>query len=386
MSRHGPASTSDSSSMGADPTLFPDLAELPSFHNLGNGRIESRKPDHRVEKVLRIEASGAPENLLGRLLVGSYITGHDRVVICSHRRLTKVQRREIHRMVDRILGMSVVGDRPKVIEVQSFLDPGRYELPKLLHRVVQMLRSELQACRSALLEPGPSSLGAIEILEEEIDQLYLLMVRQLLLSSDSPRIARHIDVESRHFQIGDRVVAKTLEFLGDLVVGIATELRGNLPDLQRLPAPSLRSLAGEIRRIDQLLAATMTAFSRLSAVDANATLNRIGVTFRKESRLAPELVARAPTPRIAAACLQISFYLEMITEMLICINEITINRSVEPETMLQLGPPPGGPARRVGRTQLLTYAPIQLNGGPLGAPAGPSSAHRGRAGPTKSPA
>ncbi len=360
MSRLGPASATVPSPAGTGPNLFPDSRETPA-HTLGDGRVEEGRPERRIEKVLRIEASGAPENLLARLLVGSYITGHDRVVISSRRRLTRARRREIHRMVDRILGMSVVGDRPNVIEVQSFLDPGKYELPKLLHRVVQMLRSELQSCRAALVDPGPSSLGSVELLEEQIDQLYLVMVRQLLLSSESPRIARDIDVESHHYQIGDRLVAKTLEFVGDLVLGIATELRKNLAGLRQLPPRSLRTLAGELHRIDQLLAATMAAFGQLSAVEANATLNRIGETLARESELAPGIVAKAPTRKVAGACQQISFYLEMITEMLICINEVTINRSVEPETMVRRAEPTRRVRPAAPGNGLLTYAPIELN-------------------------
>jgi len=358
MSRHGSASAADRLRAGAAPSFFSHGAASP--HDLGSGRLEASPPRDRVEKVLRIDATRAPSNLLARLLVGSYITGHDRVVITARHGLSRARRREIHQMVDRILGMSVVGDRRNLVEVQSFLDPGKYELPRLLHRLVQLVRTELGLCHAALTEKEPPSLRPIEGLEEEIDRLYLLMVRQLLLSSDSPRIARSIDVESHHFQIGDRVVAKVLEVTGDLIAGIAAELDTHRSDLHRLPRGIVRTLALEIERLERLFTETMDAFGRLSALDANRTLNTIKRAFARDTSLGSLIAARVPDRTLAAASHRIAFNLEIATEMLICVNEITINRSVEPETVARLGTRVDRAARRAGRLGVVTYPPIDL--------------------------
>ena len=201
----------------------------------GGGAPEPGLPDGRPQKVLRIDMTGAPPNLLGRLLVGSYITGQDQVIISARHGLTLEQRKEIRQVVDRTLGMTVVAESPATVEIQNFVDPGKHELPRLLHRVVQLLRAELKVCHAALTQDNARELSQIENLEEEIDRLYLLVVRQLLLSSDNPRIARNIDVESHHYQIGDRLVAKVLEVTGDLIHEIGKDLQENLPGLRRMP-------------------------------------------------------------------------------------------------------------------------------------------------------
>jgi len=306
-------------------------------HDLGQGRLEPVIHDARVQKVLRIDASGAPSNLLGRLLVGSYITGQDQILVTARDGLTTAQRKEIHRVVDRILGMTVVGDSASVVEVQNFVDPSKYELPRLINRVVHLLRTELEICHTALTEKEAPQLPVIETIEEEIDRIYLLMVRQLLLSSDSPRIARSIDVESHHFQIGDRLVAKVLEVTGDLIHGIGTELQGNLPGLRRMPRPVVREIVSRIRRLQLLLTRTMDAFSRLSVVDANATLNVIGEALPKDAGLGQMIARRATDRKVAVAAQRIVCNLVMALEMLIIVNEVTINRSVEPETVARTG-------------------------------------------------
>jgi phosphate uptake regulator len=299
-------------------------------HDLGEGRLERGFVDGRPQKVLHVDATGAAPNLVGRLLVGSYITGQDQVLVTARGGLTSAQRREIHRVVDRTLGMSVVGDSAAVVEVQNFIDPSKGALPRLIHRVVQMLRTELQICHAALTASEPLQLELIETIEEEVDRIYLLMVRQLLLSSDSPRIARNIDVESHHYQLGDRLVAKVLEVTGDLIHGIGAELRGNLAGLRRLPPGLNRELVTRVDRLELLLSKTMSAFARLSVVDANATLNVINEDLPKDAGLGQRFARRIPNRKLAVACQSIACHLDMALEMLIIVNEVTINRSVEP--------------------------------------------------------
>ena len=314
----------------------------PTPHALGLGRLESRDggptaPDGLVQKVLRIEATDAAPNLLGRLLVGSYITGQDQVLITARSGVTPAQREEIRTTADRILGMTIVGDSGTLIEVQNFVDPKKYELPRLLARVVRMLESELQLCASALSNREPSPLAKVEAIEEDIDRFYLLMVRQLLLSSDSPTIARSIDVESHHYQLGYRLVAKVLEVTGDLLHGVAKELDANLAGLRALPAPDFDRLVRIVRRAEALLTQTMDAFARLSVVDANGALNAIGSSLPADSSLGDSFARNIPDRKVALAAERMVCNLVMGMEMLVIVNEVTINRSVEPETVARTG-------------------------------------------------
>ena len=332
MSRGGSDKGAGGRRAPSDP-LLPRPSVLP-IHELGEGRLEPGIPNGRPQKVLRLDVTSAPPNLLGRLLVGSYITGQDQVFVTARNGLSAAQRREIHRVVDRILGMTVVGDSPDGVEVLNFIDPGKYELPRMLHRVVQMLRAELEVCHTAFLEKEVPQLEVIEEIEEEIDRFYLLMVRQLLLSSESPRIARDIDVESHHYQIGDRLVAKALEVTGDLIHGIGTELQKNLAGLRRMPRSLRGELGARIARLERLLTRSMNAFGHLSMVEANAALNDIGEVLPEAARLSQVIALHVPDRKVAVAAQRVACSLEMAFEMLIIINEVTINRCVEPETEL----------------------------------------------------
>ena len=268
-------------------------------------------------------------------------------------------------MVDRILGMTVVGDTPTVVEVQNFVDPGKYELPRLLHRVVELLQTELEVCRATLTGRKPSQLQVIETIEEEIDRLYLLMVRQLLLSSDSARIARSIDVESHHYQIGYRLVAKVLEVTGDLIHEIGAALQRNLPGLRGVPRALTHELVTRMERLELLLTRTMDAFVRLSVVDANAALNLLTEAIPKDAKLGQLIARHVQDRRLAIAAQQIVCNLVMALEMLVIVNEVTINRGVEPETVARTGSRVWmggrGPIRSLQATDLATGRPASTS-------------------------
>ena len=325
------------------PKAWTDLMNLETgdtlrFRDLGGGRLEISPanvegPSDRRQKLLRIDATRAPPKLLARLLVGAYITGQDQIVVSSTTGLTPEQRQEVRRTVAHVLGMTVVEEETGAVEVQNFVDPGRYQFNRLLGQVVRILRVELEMCRTVLTSGDRAPLQQLGAMEDEIDRFYLLMVRQLLLSSDDFQVARDIGVESHHYQIGSRLLAKILEVTGDLVSGVGREIGENLPGLKRLPKAAFRDLLSLIGQVEGFLDRTMDAFTRLSVVEANAVLNEIDQKLTADYMLGDALARQIPNRRLAVAAQRVVSNLLMAIEMLVIINEVTINRSVEPETV-----------------------------------------------------
>ncbi|HYA10966.1 MAG TPA: AbrB/MazE/SpoVT family DNA-binding domain-containing protein [Thermoplasmata archaeon] len=308
------------------------------FRDLGEGRLEispTRGEDAvgSRQQLLRVDASEAPPRLLARLLIGAYITGQDRILVTSRSGLTPDQRTEIRRTVAHVLGMTVVEEESGAMEVQNFIDPGKYHFQRLMGQVVRILRTELETCRTVLTGGSVAALELLEPMEDEVDRFYLLMVRQLLLASDDFQIARDIGVESHHYQIGSRLIAKILEVTGDLASGVAGELGQHLDGLHRMPKSAISDLVALMTVVDTLLERTMDAFSRLSVVDANATLDELDRALSANLTLGDVLARRVADRRVAVAAQRIVSNLVMTLEMLVIINELTINRSVEPETV-----------------------------------------------------
>ncbi|EQD73008.1 hypothetical protein, containing PhoU domain protein, partial [mine drainage metagenome] len=161
------------------------------------------------------------------------------------------------------------------VEIQIFVDPTRHPLPHLRQQMVRLLRAELSLSRRALTEVDPHRIEQLQAIEDEIDQIYLLTVRQLLLASDDFRVAQEIGVPSHHYQIGDRLVAKALEMIGDRLFDTGRELLSAPNEVRRMPRACQEEIETLLDRFDRLLARTMEAFSQLSLLMTNATLNEL---------------------------------------------------------------------------------------------------------------
>ncbi len=347
----GPRSprTRGAGSLAAGPATGPSW--LPQV--LGMGRVESapRKGRDRSESdrnLLRIEADDVPPRLLGRLLIGGYITGQDRVVVSSPRGLTPEQRAAVQLTAHRVLGMSVVEDARDHVEVQSFLDPAKYAFLPLLERMVWLLRAEIELCRRALGGANAGFAADIEEIEEGVDRLYLLMVRQLMLSAESPSVARKIRVRSHHYQMGDRLVAKVLEVVGDLLHAAGTEVAQHLDELASLSPEITRELVNCFGRFDATLARTTASFLRLSPSAANALLDEIAGSVPNCSVLGDGIARQIPDRPLAIAAQRVVWNLIMGMDMLVIINEVTINRAVETRAGGGTGSPIRFAARRRG--------------------------------------
>lgn len=301
------------------------------LRDLGGGRLEVTLEEETgtsaEDRVLRVDASEAPPGLLTRVLVGAYITGYDRVVVTAEGSIPPDLRDEVEGIAPRMLGVSLIGDEPACIEIRIFLDASRHRLPALLDRLAQMLGLQLGMCEHALRAHDLTALERAPHVEEEIDRFYLLMSRQLLLASDDFEIARDIGVPSHHLQIGDRLVVKMLEVVGDRLTAIAESLRMTLPG----PTDSAAILR-ELEEFGRALDVTMAAFRGSSVHSAHRALDAIAA-----GRTGPEAAAvagRRPSRPEAAggAVTRVRGQLDIARSLLGIVNETTINRAVEPDS------------------------------------------------------
>ncbi|MDE1881326.1 MAG: phosphate uptake regulator PhoU [Euryarchaeota archaeon] len=305
------------------------------FRDLGGGRLEvshanSAEPkENPLPRTLSVDARGADPHFLSRIIVGAYITGHDQVVLVG--RVSAAQRAEVARTVSRLLGTTIVEDEPDRMEVRNFVDPTHYGLPRLLGRMVALLKMQNEVLRSALHDHGRLDLERSGALEDEVDRIYRLMVRQLLLSSDNFRIAKEVGVPSHHFQMGYRVVGKALEEIGDLLSDTGRELGSRMEGEWDVPRDVANDLAAWLSRIEGHLSRTIAAFAHPSTVEANSALNDVQDDLPGLKELENEIPRRVRDKLSALMAQRLVGRMTQTLRMLVVIGEISINRSVEPE-------------------------------------------------------
>lgn len=279
--------------------------------------------------------------MLTRIITGAYITGQDSIKISSKTRLSQEHINEIRTITKRLIGMSIVEQTFRSVILQNFVDPARFPINGLLRRLYVITSSMQELVLRALKENSRDlAIEAINM-EEDVDSIYWLVVRQLLMAVRNRILTKAIGISSPLHIVGNRVVAKMLEKIGDYSENMAKEVLRAF-DLQVSHDPKIVQQISEffesIRNIYDL---TMQAFFAGNMALANKAIELSKNAENEESKLTEGIfneIKEAERKKInldiasLMALRVIVWNLGQIVTHCSTIAEITINRALEEPT------------------------------------------------------
>ncbi len=275
--------------------------------------------------------------LLTRVITGLYITGHDTILIKSKREFREGHLEEVRRTTQRLTGINIVEQTLRTITLQSFVDPTRFPVDGLLKRLSTIISTMQQAAFQSREEWKPEYAAEAPRMESEVDRIYWLIVRQLLLASRDRDVAKKIGVDSPLHIVGDRVIAKAFESIGDHMESIASEVLKlmNMGTEERGAAQEIVELGKKVQHVYEN--AVKSFFSRDVSL-ANAAIEEMEEVEGLEKGFTQHLFKQIQSPqlvgkgrRIAAEILAhtIIWDLAHIARHCGTIAEISINRYLE---------------------------------------------------------
>jgi phosphate uptake regulator len=209
--------------------------------------IPATRAKEVTRATLRADQAGSVEMLTG-LVVGAYALGYDTIEVAGKEPLDRPTVEGVLATVRRLRGMEVVESDERHILAQSFLDPTKFPVDSLLKRLQILVSKSLESVTNSLDLRQVGSLNQVARIKEEVDELYWLILRQLLVALNRRELASEIGIESPLHASGDRVSAKTLDEIGGIVQDIAEELvrlRGQGAKMDAKVAASMKRLAAK---------------------------------------------------------------------------------------------------------------------------------------------
>lgn len=209
--------------------------------------IPATKAKEASRVTIRAEQAGGDE-MLTRLIVGSYALGYDTIEVIGKEPLDQMTFDRVVGTIKRLRGMEVVESDSRRIVSQSFIDPTRFPVDSLIKRLQILVSQSLDYVMDALDLRQTGRLNEVARVQEEIDELYWLILRQLLVALNRRELASEIGIESPLHASGDRVSAKTLDEIGGIIMDVAEELvrlRGQGTRMDPRVAESIRGLAAK---------------------------------------------------------------------------------------------------------------------------------------------
>lgn len=244
--------------------------------------IPSTKAREASRATLRADQVGS-EEMLTRLLVGAYALGYDTIEVAGKEPLDHMIVEGFLQTIKRLRGMEVVESDERHVVAQSFIDPTKFPVDSLIKRLQILVSRSLEYVTNSLDLRQTGSLNEVSRVQDEVDELYWLILRQLLVALNRRELASEIGIESPLHASGDRVSAKTLDEIGGIIEDIAEELvrlKGTGAKMDPKVVGSIRKLAntaGEAFNVtvESLLAPDIRLIRRsLALVDDAKKLER----------------------------------------------------------------------------------------------------------------
>ncbi|MFB0560066.1 MAG: PhoU domain-containing protein [Candidatus Lokiarchaeia archaeon] len=159
---------------------------------------------------------------LEAVIIGNYLMGYNNFKLVTQREyLNSFQRKIITNTLNALTGFQIVSESPKVIEIKNLFEQSNFDVKEIAKRLGLLISFMLKDLIEALKEKNLEALDDIIAQDEEIDSLYLLMRRLLIIGSRNVIAAKKIGIEDNALCVTWSVILKKIETIADYVVRIS---------------------------------------------------------------------------------------------------------------------------------------------------------------------
>ncbi|HUR68247.1 MAG TPA: PhoU domain-containing protein [Candidatus Thermoplasmatota archaeon] len=313
-----------------DVLLFEDLRDgslriTPSA--LGTSRLK--------EATYVINADMAVDKgMLGRIVVGNYVIGHNHLLIKSKTRIKSEHIREVREAAGKLTGMGIMLETPETIELQCSIDAARFPMETVIKRLYTIGATMQKEALEALVQKEPRLAEDARGREDEADKVYWLALRLLLTAQVDGQVAEQIGIHDQLPIVGNRLICKNLEHVADYADNIAKSVLDILERGVEVEAPLVKKLqrANETaaRIVADGLACIFTHDLRLAnkAIEAKSEVERI------EEDILTDILKKHEDPALVASLRAVAWSVRRIAEYGSEIAVIGINRYLERESQI----------------------------------------------------
>lgn len=199
--------------------------------------VQPKTDEHVYETTIKLFPGENIENNL-RLLIAHYLVGYDIIKLISQKGFSASDRKWIKDAVrQRLIGLEVVDESHDELILQSLLNYRDLPLKKAMQSMSRLISSMHEDVIYALRNNDSELARDIIQRDNEVDRFYLLIVRQLKAAIEDPALSEKIGIVHPRECLGYRLIAKSMERIGDHIEKIARnviELDSDIEPINRI--------------------------------------------------------------------------------------------------------------------------------------------------------
>jgi len=186
--------------------------------------------------------------------------------------------------------------------------------------------SMLNQVVSSISEGTSLNISEIARQESKVDELYFLTIRQIFLALRRWYLSMALGIDSPIYAAGVRLVAKTLEDMGDTIESMAK----GLSSIHKFPLKISPEVAKKLEElgttVQSLFSKTMKALFNLDADLLNDILNNISYMLEQQDKLTDDVLLMVNGEKLTSSIKTIIWGFMCIVRNCEVIAEVAFNR------------------------------------------------------------
>jgi phosphate uptake regulator len=181
----------------------------------------------------------------------------------------------------------------------------------------------------AVVEGRPNLAEEVLHMEEEADRIYWMIIRQLLLAVLDRRVAKEVGIDGPMHVVGNRVIAKSLEQMGDLASHIAQEALRLKGDVKGVDAKLSKGILDFSDKVRLLIEDSFNALMKGDLKKSNDCIERVASCEQMERTLTTDIMRSVKAVNLAVGLRSIVWDVGQMAKYSEAIAEVAINRHLE---------------------------------------------------------
>ncbi|MHA1835786.1 MAG: PhoU domain-containing protein [Candidatus Odinarchaeia archaeon] len=288
--------------------------------------VISAKPSKEEEKTAEILiSSDYKKGLLARKLIAAYLGNYSIIKIKSESELNSKQQSEVRKTLGKLTGCQIIESSLKGIIIQNLLKIQSFEVNKGIYRAYLITISMFKDMISSLENDRMDLLDGIIEIDEDVDQFYFLILKQLRSVLSDFRMMKRLNLNPidclDYFMVMQRV-----EHVADHIVNISKNLKLLLSTGIK---PFVSSyLNNSFKDVYKIYKGSMDSFLLGNVDMANDIINQNDAIRKKKEKLLDKFEDMKYEFNQIAALTSIEDSLFRISDYATDIAEVAINRSL----------------------------------------------------------
>ncbi|MEM3562801.1 MAG: phosphate uptake regulator PhoU [Candidatus Jordarchaeaceae archaeon] len=266
-----------------------------------------------IPEVTEVVIDDLSKDELEAVIIGNYLMGYDNFKLITRRNyIDSTQRKVITNTLNALSGFQIVSESPKVVEIKNLFEQSSFNVKEVARRLGLLISLMLKDLVQALKEKNLEALSDIIAQDEEIDSLYLLMRRLLIMGSRNVVAAKKIGIEDNALCVTWSVIFKKIESIADHVVKISETLKTIFSSETEIPEEILLSFLKVVEGVAKISERIFLSYFEKDAEKKLVTVEEIRTFSKLKNEFTQKVIEQNIDKRLLVLLENICFRFEEI--------------------------------------------------------------------------